>query len=157
MTLPRETMTIENTLMRVLGTLQIEHAADVTGRKMHYLYAIANPNKREQLTVLDMIKLDVAHMRTPTGGAPLSETVNIIIGAVRAEIYADAIALAAAAVDVIREGGQAHAALCKVSQPNATDRELRGALRELEESQLEHAKAIALLAGMIGERERPPP
>lgn len=75
----------------------------------------------------------------------------------RAEIYADAVALGVAAVDVIREGGQAHAALCKVSQPNATDRERRAALRELEESQLETAKAIALLTAMIGERERPPP
>lgn len=157
MTLPRETLSIENALMRVLGALQIEHAAEVTGRKIHYLYAIVNPNKREQLTVLDMIKLDIAHMRTPTGGAPLFDTVSTIIHAVRAEIYADAVALGAAAVDVIREGGQAHAALCKVSQPNATDRERRAALRELEESQLETAKAIALLTAMIDERERRPP
>lgn len=157
MTKTRSPLSIENALMKALGTLEIEHAAEVTGRKPHYLRALTDPDKREQLTVLDMIKLDVAHMRTPTGGAPLFDTVSIIMRAVRAEIYADAIALGVAAVDVIREGGQAHAALCKVSQPNATDRELRGALRELEESQLETAKAIALLAGMIGEREHPPP
>ena len=61
MTKQREAVTVENTLYRVLGTLTIERAAEVTGRAESYLRALSDPDKRDRLTIEDAIKLDLEY------------------------------------------------------------------------------------------------
>ena len=60
MTKVRPPVSIENTLYRVLGELGIDKAAEVTGRTKDYLRALSDHDKREQLTVRDLISLDLA-------------------------------------------------------------------------------------------------
>ena len=157
MTKLRPPLSIENALMKVLGSITIEVAANVTGRKEHYLRDLTDPDKRAQLTVIDAIKLDLAHRLAGQPGAPLYETIGLILRSTDAEIFSDAVQLGNVAVRVIREGGEAHAALCAASRPGASLAQLQDTLREIEESIGEHAKAVAHLQAMIQHRTQQPP
>lgn len=157
MTKTRAPVSIENALFKVLGQLGIEECCEVTARKAHYLRALADPDKREQLTVTDAIKLDLAHLRSGGGGAPIYETIALIIKAAHGELFRDAETIARQAQAVIREGGDAHVALFEAAQPSASDATLRNSLRELEESHIETGKAIALVGGILAARAAQPP
>ena len=158
MTKARPPLSIENALHKVIGELSIEYAAEVTGRQAHYLRALTDPDKeREQLTVRDMIKLDLAHREAGLVGAPLFETVARILKAADAEIFSDAHQLAKIAARVIREGGDAHVALFSASRPGVTDKQLQSTLRELEESHAETATAIAAVSSILQNRHAQPP
>lgn len=148
MTKVRPPLTIDNALYKVLGRIGIEAACEITSRKAAYLRNLSDPAKRETLTVVDAIKLDLAHRQTGAGGAPIYETIGLILQAANAELFSDARAIGRVAIDVIREGGQAHAALVHASFPGATPRDLDETLRELEENAAEVAKAITLIAGI---------
>ena len=156
MTKVRAPISIENALFKVLGQLGIEACCEVTARKAHYLRALADPDKREQLTVTDAIKLDLAHIHSGGGGAPIFETIALIIKAAHGELFSDAQAIGVQAQRVIREGGEAHVALFEAAQPAASEAALRESLRQLEESHTETASCIALVAGILASRGRPP-
>ncbi len=146
MTKVRPPLSIENALYKVLGALGIEAACEATERKAAYLRNLSDPDKREQLTVADAIKLDLAHRQKGYGDAPIYETIGLIMKAADAELFSDSAAIGRVALDVIREGGQAHAALVQASFPGATPRDYDETLRELEESAAVIAKAITLVA-----------
>lgn len=145
MTKLRPPLTIENALFRVLGTIGLERAAEVTGRGADYLRSVSDPDNRYRLTIADALTLDLEHVATGGAGFPIYETYGLLLEAARAERFSDAAAIARRAIRVIKEGGEAHAALVAASQPGATDADRAAALRELEEAACELTAAMALL------------
>jgi len=157
MTKLRPPLSIENTLFKIFGALEIEHAAEVTGRKVHYLRHLTDPTKRENLTVLDQIKLDLAWRQKGRAGAPLYEQIGRILKAADAEIFSDSDAIGEVAKRVILEGSQAHLALFGASRPGASEAELLNALREVEESASVSQEALAVIKSVIEHRVAQPP
>lgn len=157
MTKVRPPLSIENTLFKVFGALEIEHASEVTGRTPHYLRNLADPAKREKLTVVDQIKLDLAWRQKGRPGAPLYEQIGRIMKAADAEIFSDSDAIGDIARRVIKEGSEAHLALFAASRPAATEAELLSALREVEESTSVSQQALAVIKSVIAHKVAQPP
>lgn len=157
MTKVRPPVTIENTLYRVLGELGIENAAAATGRKDHYLRAVSDPDKVDQLTVVDLIKLDVAYRASGQPSLPLFETVGRILEAELAGRFADEAATGKLTADFAKEAGDATAAMILASQPGATCRELEAALREAEEADHAADAAVAHLRDRLRRARDGPP
>lgn len=157
MTKVRPPLTIENALFRVLGAIGVERAREVTDRSEDYLRALSDPDTRYRLTCDDAWKLDLEHHTVTGDGYPIFETLGLMLAAEGAERFASHVELARTAVHVIKEGGEAHAALVGISVPGADPVQLRDTLRELEESAHATTKAIGLVKSMIeAEPEKPP-
>ena len=156
MTLRRDPFTIENALEKTFGDLRIEVASDVTGRSKAYLRALYHPAKRPHLTVVDMVKLTLAS-RERGLGTPIWDTVAAIVRAADATYFSGPAEIGRIAVDVIREGGEAHAALCRVSQPGASVADFTDTLRQIEESVHELSHAAAIVSAELRVRKGEPP
>ena len=115
MTKLRQPLTVEDALYKVLGALTMSGAVEATGRTAGYLRMLSDPDQRAQLTVIDMIKLDVAHMRAGFPGMPIFEAVATILHAAQPELFSNAYAISRVTCDVVKEGGDAHVALRLVS------------------------------------------
>lgn len=149
MTKVRPPVTIENTLYRILGELGIDKAAEVTGRSQDYLRALSDHDKREQLTVRDMISLDAACRANGDPTYPLYETVGLILLASGAEDLSNAACLGHSVVALAREHGEAQSALIDaVIHPGDIIR-METALREAEESRDAQTDTIALLSTQL--------
>ncbi|MGY2732364.1 hypothetical protein [Sphingomonas sp. UYP23] len=153
MTKERRPVTIENTLFKVLGKITIERAAELTDREPGYLRSLSDPNSRYRICVEDAVLLDVEYRAQGGLNFPLYETYGQLLEAANAERFSDAAALHLQAVEVIREGGQAHAALVTASLPGATEADKRAAAKELEEA----ADAISATLPMLTRSLTAPP
>lgn len=130
MTLRRETLTVEEALDRVLAALTMKTATEATGRKEHYLRALSHPRKREKLTVIDLIRLDTAHLLVD-GTTPIFETVGTILKAAQAGMFADEAHLSAMSMTMLRENSEAEIAVFGCTQPNADPDSWRNAKKQL--------------------------
>ncbi|GAA3708353.1 hypothetical protein GCM10022268_17100 [Sphingomonas cynarae] len=151
MTKLRHPLTIENALYLVLGHITVERAAEVTGREASYLRSLSDPDSRYRLCIEDALKLDLAYAQAGGDGAPLYETYGLLLGAARADRFACEAEIARHTVDVIREGGEAHAALVALSIPGATEADRRNAAREVEQAAAALTRVVHLL-----EQPKPP-
>jgi hypothetical protein len=157
MTKLRPPVSIENTLYRVLGELGIERAAEVTGRDPHYLRALSDPDKRESLTVRDLVALDLACRAAGDATFPLYETVGLILVAAGAERFAAAATIGEHARELSREHGEAAAALFDAVLHPGDVRRLETALREAEEAHCASTDTIAVLTDQLARARRPEP
>lgn len=157
MTKLRPPLSIEDALHKVFGALTLEVVAELTGRAPAYLRDLTDPDKSPHLLVRDLIKLDLGHRQAGHAGAPLYETLGLILKAADAEIFSDAAALGQIAVRVIKEGGEANVALYAATRPGVTTQQLQQTQRELVQSAQEHAEAIAAVGCMIEQRRARPP
>ncbi|MDF0489181.1 hypothetical protein PX554_13655 [Sphingomonas sp. H39-1-10] len=146
----------EDALLRVLGDLTPARCALITGRAEAYLREASDPDRPQRLTVHDMHKLDVEHLAFD-GTTPLFAAYGALIAQARAEIYADAVAIGRATKGVLKEDGEAHLALFIASQPDATDHDLRAALRETEESIAAQSQAVQAVRVALQKRHPQPP
>ena len=146
----------EDALLRVLGDLTPARCALITGRAEAYLREASDPDRPQRLTVEDMHKLDVEHLAFD-GTTPLFAAYGALIAQARAEVYADAVAIGRATKDVLKEDGEAHLALFIASQPDATDHDLRAALRETEEAIAAQSQAVQVVRVALEKRHPQPP
>jgi len=155
----RDPGTMEDALLRVLGKLGMEAACAATRRQDHYLRAVSDPDKPTQnLTVPDMLALDEAYIAVGGIGAPLWETAGRLLKARCTTQFADAAALGQVGKDMVREGGEAFAAMFDVTQPGGGDRHARRkALKELTDLQLKVSEAIGVLTVSLTEEAQKPP
>lgn len=152
----RETKSIEDVLLKALGDLGRARCAEITGRSESYLLEASDPAKPQLLSAQDMVKLDIAHIGHDST-APFHAAIGAILARARAEIYVDAVAIGRATRDVLKEDGDAHLALFIASQPEATDLDLRAALRETKEAAAAQAQAIEIVECALEKRQRQPP
>lgn len=150
MTKRRKPVTIENALLKVLGELGLERAAEITGHAGGYLKSLTDPDTRYRLTVEDAIKLDLAYRAEREEGVagvyPLYEAYGLILEVAGASRFATAEQLHRHAARVAKEGGEASAALILASLPNATPEHRKAALKELEDAIAADKAAIQLLS-----------
>lgn len=156
MTKPRPPGTVEDALDKVIGVLSIASCAAATGRSTGYLRALSDPDKREQLTVIDMIKLDLAHMDAGLPGTPIFEAVGHMLKAAQPEFFSNAYELGRVTVDVVREDSEAHVALIEASLPGADRRALQHALRQEMDSIEAGTRAVVALKASIARTDPPP-
>lgn len=156
MTKLRQPLTVEDALYKVLGALTMSGAVEATGRTAGYLRMLSDPDQRAQLTVIDMIKLDVSHMRAGFPGMPIFEAVATILHAAQPELFSNAYAISRVTCDVVKEGGDAHVALIEASLPGADSRTLKKALKETVESIEANHRAVAVIQSLIAHEQQPP-
>lgn len=150
MTKLREPVTIENKLSEVLGILKIGRAAEATGRQVSYLHSMTDPLKPGQLTVKDVVALDLEWRAAGHAGYPLVDTILRMIEAAAAERFAEEHAYGQLAHSWLKESCEATPLVVEAMHPGATVQIMESALRELE-----HADgAIAPLSASLKKRIR---
>lgn len=156
MTKLREPVSMENALYLVLGSITIERAAEVTGREPHYLRAAADPDKDQQLTARDLELLDLEAHAQHGRGFPLYEALGRRLDCARADRFVDEAAIARSLIELLRENGEATAAMAAVTLPSNNSIEaLTTALRELEQSDAATGAAIAIVRQALAHARQP--
>jgi hypothetical protein len=140
----RAPMSVEEALDRVLGKLTFSRAAEVTSRQASYLRKLSDPDCREQLTVKDLILLDVEHIAID-GTAPIFETVGQILKSVHGYVFSDEAELRLLAVGLMRENTQAEVALIEATAPGAPAAAWDRAEREVADVQPFIARILAFV------------
>ncbi|MCH2486872.1 MAG: hypothetical protein MK010_03895 [Erythrobacter sp.] len=145
---PRPPLSIHAAITRVVGQLpeDWDSAAEATGRKPHLLRKYSDPDRREELPVSDAIALDLAYIAAGGQGAPIFEAYAYKLELAELAQFADRIELHRKAIDVIREGGEAHAALVRACQPDATSTDRDNAVRECSEAFDELGRVLNVLS-----------
>lgn len=156
MTVPKPPLTVEEALDRVIGLLTMPAAVEATGRKASYLRALSHPRKREKLTVIDMIKLDVAHMKAGLPGAPIFETVATILQAAQPALFSSAYEISRMTIDVVKEDAESQVALIEASLPGADRKTMLRALKEAVDSLSARHRAVAVIKSIVEQTEQPP-
>lgn len=162
----RPPLSIHAALARIVGQLprDYDEAGEVTGRQAGTIRAYGDPDRREEIPVTDAIALDLAYMAAGGEGAPIFEAYAHKLELAELAQFADRIALHKQVVRVIQEGGEAHAALVRACQADATPFDRATALREAGEAFEEIKRVLPLLdeseipvPGNAEDRPRAPP
>ena len=146
MTKRRAPLTVENALFKVIGQISIERAAEVTGREPSYLRSMSDPDSRYCLSVENAVALDIEYQATGGIGAPIYETYGLLLNTEHARRFATSGTLIRQASEVIRECGEAGAAIVAASATGASAPEYRTATREVEEAIAVLTQVLPLLA-----------
>lgn len=166
MTKLRPPLSVHAAIARVVGQLarDYDEAAEITDCKPGTIRAYGDPDRREEIPVTHAIALDLAYMASGGEGAPIFEAYAHKLELAELAQFADRIALHKQVVRVIQEGGEAHAALVRACQADATSADRVAALRESAEAFEEMKRVIPLLdqpetklAANTEDRARAPP
>ena len=132
----RAPLTTDQALARVISQLPRGYpdAEKATGKSESYLRACGDPDRRERLCFDDAIALDIAFQEAGGEGAPLAEHYLLRVEMGSEARLANHFGLFEKTEAVIRESGEAGAALVRLCQPGAGPLERREALRELVEA-----------------------
>mgnify|MGYP007116559797 CR=1 FL=1 len=149
MTKHRPPLSVDAALARVAGQLVNgwDEMAEVTSRRIGLIRAWADPERRERIPLEDAILLDLAYRQSGGLGAPLFECYGTRLSVEGLEWFAEEVALGRHAVRLIKECGEAEAAVVLAAQPGATPRDRREALRQVEEAMTVLARARTMLTG----------
>lgn len=150
MTKTRDPVSIENTLREVIGLLKIGRAAEATGRQPAYLHAMTDPAKPGELTVKDVVALDLEWRASGREGYPLLATIERMIRTGAEDRFAEEHAFGSLTFEFVKESGEASAALVAAMAPGAPVQVLETALREAEHADNAVAPVIANLKRRIG-------
>jgi hypothetical protein len=152
MTKLRAPLTVDAALARIAGQLPDgwNSVSEIAGRQPRHCRRWGDPDAEEQIPIDVAIRLDLAFQAEGGTGAPILEAYAAQLELASAARFADRNALLRQAVDVIREGGEAHAAIVRSTQPDASPADERIAYREACEAFEALKKIIPLLA------EQPP-
>lgn len=157
MTKLRAPLSIEQALARIAGLLPEGYGsmATVVGRSASAVRKWGDPDREEQIPLDCAIALDCAFQAAGGEGHPLYDAYGAQLDLAEAAAFADRFALLSRAHSVIKEGGEAHTALIRACQPDATSADRQTALRELAEAFEAIKPALAALGG--SPEPRPPP
>lgn len=158
MTKRRAPLSIHAALIRVVGQLprDWDEAAEITGYKPGTLRAYADPERREELPVTAAIALDLAYLAHGGEGTPIFDAYAQKLDLAELAQFADRIELHRKVVDVVREGGEAHAALVRACQPDASPADRDRAAREAGEAYAELGRVLSLLTAPQANERAPP-
>lgn len=136
MTKVRLPLSIEQALARIAGLLEGDYQAmgEICGRQPHTIRAWGDPDKQDDIPVGCAIALDLAFQAAGGEGSPLYEAYGAKLDLADAARFADTHRLLDYAQGVIKEGGEAHAAIIGAARKDATHNEKRIAFREASEA-----------------------
>lgn len=154
MTKARPPLTIDAAISRIAGHLPrgFEGIACITNRAVRTCRNWSDPDTPENIPIDCAIELDLAYQAAGGVGAPIFETYALKLELAATNKFADAITLARRLPDIIRECGEANAALIEAADPSATPVIRRNALRECEEAM----NALKAVMPLIQEPQPPP-
>lgn len=155
MTKRRAPLSVEQALQRIAGQLDggIEAMADVAQRRPATIRLWMDPDRPEQVSFDAAIQLDLAYQAQGGTGAPLFEAYGARLELAAAARFSNEHQLLDRAHAVIKEGGEAFAAIINAARPGATDADKREAYREAAEA-FEHFRDI--LPVLSGQTSQPP-
>lgn len=155
---PRPPLSTAQALARIEGQLPggIEEMARITNRSVSLVRAWSDQDRRENIPLDDAIALDLAFQAAGGEGAPLADSYVFRLELAGLERFSDRFELLQRVGHVVREGGEAHAALIRACQPGAGPNERRDALREAVEAQEALKPVIAALEDLPAEPGQPP-
>ena len=159
MTKPRAPLSIEQALARIAGQLPDGFAsmAEITGRSASLLRKYSDPERDEEIPVSLAIALDLAFQAHGGQGHPIFDAYSAKLELAETGAFADRFDLLRRATEVIKEGGEAHAALTRACLPEATPRDREEAARELSEAFEAIKPTLAALGVTLSANERAPP
>lgn len=132
MTKPRTPLSVEQALQRIAGqcTGGVDAMAAAVGRQPSTIRAWMDPDRSEQVSVDAGIALDLLYRGEGGEGCPLFEAYGAQLDLAEAQKFMMANRLQDYAVGVIKEGGEAHAAIVAAARPGSTLTEKRIAYKE---------------------------
>jgi hypothetical protein len=132
----RAPLTTDQALARIIGQLPngYRDAEKATDRSESYLRACGDPDRLERLCFDDAIALDIAFQAAGGEGSPLAEHFLLRVEMGQLARFAHRFGLLEKTEQVVRESGEASAALIRACQPGAGPLEQREAFRELVEA-----------------------
>ena len=122
MTKSRPPLSIDAALGRIAGQLRggYDDMALECGRATRTVRHWSDPDAEESIPIECAIKLDLAFQAAGGTGAPIFETYALQLELAAADRFADSMELARRIPDIIRECGEANAALVEAADPSAT-------------------------------------
>jgi hypothetical protein len=147
MTKARAPLSIDAALARIAGQLPggYDEAAQVAKRKVRTVRNWGDPDTPEQIPLDCAIALDLAYEAAGGEGYPLHETYGAQLQLAEATHFATRFDLLRRTAALIKEGGEAHAALARLCLPDSSDADRRLAHRELAEAFEAIAQVLPLL------------
>jgi len=145
----RPPLTIDAALTRIADHLPggWREMAEVAHRREGLVRAWGDPDRREGIPLLDSLQLDLAYRAGGGRGAPLFEWYTARLDAAGGLRVAGPAALARQAEQLVRECGEANAALIAVSFSGGDHAKLVAARREIEEAMVALQRARIMLGG----------
>ncbi|HMO74546.1 MAG TPA: hypothetical protein PKD99_02410 [Sphingopyxis sp.] len=147
MTKARAPLSIEAAIVRIAGIFDDGFAglARIAEREARTVRNWSDPDTPEEIPVGRAIALDLAYIEAGGAGAPIFEAYALQLELAEAEQFADRLELLRHAQSVVRETGDANAAIIGAAQPTAGDAERARALAEVAEAIEALRNAIPLL------------
>jgi len=132
MTKQRLPLSIEQGLARIAGHLPggYDRMGEICARQPHTVRAWGDPDKEDDIPLGCAIALDLAFQAEGGEGSPLFETYGAKLDLADATRFSDQHRLLDYAQGVIKEGGEAHAAIVAAARRGATLTEKRVAFKE---------------------------
>jgi hypothetical protein len=149
MTKERAPASMEDALLLVLGELKIDQAAELLGHSAGHLRAVTDPDKREQLCVRDLEKLDLEHHARFRRGFPLYEALGRRLATAKAERFADAAEIGRHGARLARENGEAVNALLEAALMAGDRKLIEEAVRQTEDVAREAAATLGALRTVL--------
>lgn len=159
MTRERAPLSLDAALARIAGQLPGSWAdmAQLTGKAERTVRGWGDADRDEQINLPAAITLDLAYQAAGGAGLPCYEAYGYMIGAAQRGRFANAFEILALAASVIRESGQAEAALIDACLPDATSGDRREAQRELIDAIEAMKRALIVLEQVDPPRVTGPP
>lgn len=157
MTKERLPLSTEQALARIAGRLPgaYDEMGEVCGRTASTIRAWGDPDKEDDVPIGCAIALDLAYIAEGGEGAPLYEAYGAKLDLAEAARFHDAHRLHEYGVAVIKEGGEAHAAIMKSARPGASFIEKRIAFKEALEAFEKLRDVLPLLEANATPRTEP--
>ncbi len=159
MTKERVPLSVDGALARIAGQLPGSWAlmAEITGYQERTVRAWGDNDRDEQINLPAAVALDIAYQQHGGVGRPLFDVYGYLLGLAQVEHFAQPFDILRHAVDVVRESGDAKAALLEAALPDASADDRRRAQRELLEAIEVMKRALLVLDRRDPPRITPPP
>lgn len=154
MTKVRAPLSVEQALQRIAGQLPrgVDQMAEVAQRQPGTIRNWMDPERPEQVSIEAGIALDLEYQAEGGSGAPLFEAYAAKLDLGEAARFADRHRLLDYAHGVVKEGGEAHAALIAFARPGATELDRRHAFKEVAEA----FEKLRDILPLLQEQSQPP-
>lgn len=151
MTKAREPMTYDAALVRIADRLGWDEMAKVTGRKERTVRNWADPDTGETCPVDCAELLDLAYRGAGGEGYPMADTMARRLELAATVAFADQAALSRTTERLVKEAGEAFAALIAASREGVCFATLQNARREVSEMADEATGALRKIDAMLGQ------
>lgn len=151
----RDPLSIEQALRDTIDAISMARAVEITGRTSGYLREMSDPDKRGDLTCRDAILLDAEH-EAQLGTRPITDMMRSLLDARRPDLITGTAALLEVTIEMVRESGDAHAALIAATAPGATPATRRHAVREVLQALAAKRRALPILRSLLRRQPQAP-